>query len=240
MRDSSDTERLGVGLADVAFTKWGWVFRNQPVGDYGIDAHVEPKTNGVASGRPVALQIKTGQSYFAEPTEDGWLYRDKDRHLHYWLGQTLPVLIILCDPDTETLYWQQVTAERIDYTPIGWTIVIPPNQTITPDAKDGIAAIAYAAVGATEDPLDDTMPFLPPSVAGAIRRVAASEPGGALRLAVALARGRREPRLAVETILASRPSWLERGRGQFEAVLDAYAVEHGHPRPGGSDIPTGR
>ncbi|MFF1614153.1 DUF4365 domain-containing protein [Amycolatopsis sp. NPDC058278] len=230
MTDSSDTERLGVGLADVAFTKWGWVFRNQPIGDYGIDAHVEPKTDGVASGRLVALQIKTGQSYF-EPTPEGWRYRAKgnERHLHYWLGHTLPVLIIFCDPETEALYWERVTAERINYTPNDWTIVIPRNQTITPDAKDAITAIAYAAVGATEDPLDETLPFLPPSVADAVRRVAAGEPRGALRLAVALARGRREPRLAVETILASRPSWLERGGGQFEAVVGAYAVEHGHP-----------
>ncbi|OXM60508.1 DUF4365 domain-containing protein [Amycolatopsis vastitatis] len=229
MTDSSDTERLGVGLADVAFTKWGWVFRNQPIGDYGIDAHVEPKTDGVPSGRPVALQIKTGQSYF-EPTPEGWRYRAKgnERHLHYWLGHTLPVLIIFCDPETETLYWQHVTAERINYTPNDWTIVIPRNQTITPDAKDAITSIAYAAVGATEDPLDETMPFLPPSVADAIRRVAASEPRGTLRLAVTLARGRDEPRLAVETILASRPSWLERGVGQFEAVLGVYSVEHGH------------
>lgn len=230
MTDSSDTEHLGVGLASVAFTRLGWVFRDQPIRDYGIDAHVEPKVDGVPSGRPVALQIKTGQSYF-EPAPEGWRYRAKgnERHLHYWLGHTLPVLIIFCDPETETLYWQHVTAERINYTPNDWTIVIPRNQTIAPEAKDAIAAIAYAAVGATEDPLDETMPFLPPSVAGAIRRVVASESGGALRLAVALARGRREPRLAVETILASRPGWLERGKGQFEAILGAYAVEHGHP-----------
>ncbi|MFD8495810.1 DUF4365 domain-containing protein [Amycolatopsis sp. NPDC059657] len=230
MTDSSDTEQLGLALTSIAFTKWGWVFRNQPIRDYGIDAHVEPKTGDVPSGRLVALQIKTGQSYF-EPTADGWRYRAKgnERHLHYWLGHTLPVLIILCDPETETLYWQHVTAERINYTPNDWTIVIPRNQTITPDAKDAITAIAYAAMGATEDPLDETMPLLPPSAADAIRRVAASEPRGALRLAVALARGRREPRLAVETVLASRPSWLERGGGQYEAVLGAYAVEHGHP-----------
>ncbi|MFS8102682.1 DUF4365 domain-containing protein [Lentzea alba] len=230
MTDSADTEQLGLGLTLIAFTKWGWVFRDQPIRDYGIDAHVEPKTDGVPSGRPVALQIKTGRSYF-EPTSEGWRYRAKgnERHLRYWLGHTLPVLIIFCDPDTETLYWQHVTAERINYTPNDWTIVIPRDQTITPDSKDAIAAIAFAAVGATEDPLDETMPHLPPSVADAIRRVAASEARGALRLAVALARGRCEPRLAVETILASQPSWLVRGGGQFEAILGAYSVEHGHP-----------
>ncbi|VVJ18337.1 Uncharacterised protein [Amycolatopsis camponoti] len=230
MTDSSDTEQLGVDLTSIAFTKWGWVFRGQPIRDYGIDAHVEPKTGGVASGRLVALQIKTGQSYF-EPAAEGWRYRAKgnERHLHYWLGHSLPVLIIFCDPETETLYWQHVTAERINYTPNDWTIVIPRHQTITPDAKDAITAIAYAAAGATEDPLDETMPFLPPSAADAICHVATSEPRGALRLAVALARGRSEPRLAVETILASRPSWLERGGGQFEAILGGYSVEHGHP-----------
>jgi hypothetical protein len=230
MTDHSDIERLGMDLVSIAFTKWGWVFRDQTLRDYGIDAHVEPKTDGVASGRLVALQIKTGQSYF-EPTLEGWRYRAKgnERHLHYWLGHTLPVLIILCDPDTETLYWQHITAARINYTPNDWTIVIPRDQMITPDAKEAIAAIAYAAAGATEDPLDETMPLLPPSVADTIRRVAAIAPRGALRLAVALARGRCEPRLAVETILVSRPSWLERGGGQFEAVLGAYAVEHGHP-----------
>src|SRR4051794_27941030 len=63
MSDHSDVERLGVTLAQLEFTTWGWVFREQPILDYGIDAHVEPKRDGVASGRPIAFQIKTGKSY---------------------------------------------------------------------------------------------------------------------------------------------------------------------------------
>jgi hypothetical protein len=35
-------ERIGVGATEVEFGRWGWVFREQPVSDFGIDAHVEP------------------------------------------------------------------------------------------------------------------------------------------------------------------------------------------------------
>ncbi len=231
MSDHSNVERLGVTLAQLEFTTWGWAFRDQPILDYGIDAHVEPMRDGVASGRPVALQIKTGHSYFKSPTADGWTYRgkDKDRHLRYWLGHTLPVMIILCDERTKTLYWQHVTPEQVNYTAKDWTIVIPRNQTITHDAMDTLWDIAHSAVGAVDDPLESTMPLMPPSAVDALRGVAASEPRGTLRLAVALSRGRHEPGLAIQTILTGRPSWLERGRGRFEAVLGAYASEHGLP-----------
>ena len=28
------------------FSRWGWAFREQPVADFGIDAHVEPFHDG--------------------------------------------------------------------------------------------------------------------------------------------------------------------------------------------------
>lgn len=40
---------------------------------------------GKPTGRLIALQIKSGASYFAEPAEGGWLHRDHDAHLIYWL-----------------------------------------------------------------------------------------------------------------------------------------------------------
>src|SRR5579862_1661987 len=36
------TGRMGVSAAALVFETWGWLFREQPVEDYGIDAHVEP------------------------------------------------------------------------------------------------------------------------------------------------------------------------------------------------------
>ncbi len=49
-----------------------------------------------------------------------------------------------------------------------------------------------------------------------------------MRLARLLARGREQPRLTVETVLAAQPSWLPGGNGMFEAAIGAYANEHRH------------
>ena len=59
------TERAGVAAAQVAFTKMGWFFREQTVSDFGIDAQVEIEECDKPVGRLIALQIKSGQSYFS-------------------------------------------------------------------------------------------------------------------------------------------------------------------------------
>lgn len=50
----------------------GWLFREQPTEDYGIDAHVEIVEHEDVRGRLLALQIKSGESWFRETTEGGW------------------------------------------------------------------------------------------------------------------------------------------------------------------------
>ncbi len=100
-----DAENMGVGAAQVEFSRWGWAFRSQYVKDYGIDAHAEPFDGPhQPSGRLLALQIKSGDSYFREETADGWWYRGENRHLRYWLNHVLPVLIVIYDVNSNTLY----------------------------------------------------------------------------------------------------------------------------------------
>ena len=97
------TGRMGVSAASLVFEAWGWLFREQPIEDYGIDAHVEPLDGPEQPARQLlALQIKTGASFFEEETKDGWWFRDTRRHWHYWLGHVLPVVIILYQPRDRT------------------------------------------------------------------------------------------------------------------------------------------
>ncbi|WP_298966851.1 DUF4365 domain-containing protein [uncultured Roseibium sp.] len=46
MTDRHRTERLGVNAVENAFLKMNWLFRVQPISDFGIDAHAEPKDAG--------------------------------------------------------------------------------------------------------------------------------------------------------------------------------------------------
>jgi tetratricopeptide (TPR) repeat protein len=224
-----NVERMGVAAADLEFSSLGWAFRSQEVEDYGIDAHVEPFDGpNRPVGRLLALQIKSGDSYFRDETPGGWWYRGINRHLRYWLGHVLPVLIVVYHDKNRILYWQHVAEDRIEYTDSGWKIFIPRAQVVSADAAALLRAIAEAAPGASEDPVASSLPMLPPSAAAVLRQAQAIEPNGTMRLARLLAQGREQPRLTVETILAARPSWLPGGNGSFEAAIGAYANEHGH------------
>jgi len=224
-----DVERMGVAASELAFSSWGWAFRGQDVKDYGIDAHVEPFEGPHRPiGRLLALQIKAGESYLREEADGGWWYRGVNKHLRYWLGHVLPVIIVLYDDKGQVLYWQHVTGDRVEYTDSGWKILIPRAQVVSPDAAAQLRAIAEAAAGASEDPVADSLRFLPPSAASVLRQTQVTEPDGTMRLARLLAQGREQPRMTAETILAAQPSWLSAGNGRFEAAIGAYANEHDH------------
>jgi len=220
---------MGVAAAGLEFSSWGWAFRSQEVEDYGLDAHVEP-FDGPSSptGQLLALQIKSGESYFAEEADGGWWYRGKNRHLRYWLGHVLPVLIVLYDPAAGILYWQHVTEDLVEYTDEAWKVLIPCDQVLTSDVAGRLRRLAEAALGASENPVANSLPLLPPTAAAVLQQVQVSEPDGTMRLARLLAQGREQPRLTVETVLAAHPSWLATGNGSFEAAIGAYANEHGH------------
>lgn len=50
MRDSHKTERLGVNTVEQAFLNMDWLFREQPISDFGIDAHAEPNGENKPKG----------------------------------------------------------------------------------------------------------------------------------------------------------------------------------------------
>jgi hypothetical protein len=206
-------ERTGVSAASLEFSKWGWAFREQPIADFGIDAHVEPVTNGRPLGRQLALQVKSGHSYFENPAEDGWVFRDSDKHLLYWLRHPLPVILLLHDPDSGVTYWAHVTQAAAEFTGSGWKMLVPSSQVLGPDAAGMLRALAESAPGACDDPIETSCERLLPSAAATLRQAQETEPEGTMRLATLLAKGRAAPRLAVESVLSGSPSWLPKGKG---------------------------
>lgn len=63
------TDRESVNAVEAIFVKeLGWIFREQTVADWGIDAHVEVANEKEPSGRLLALQIKSGKSFFKKKT----------------------------------------------------------------------------------------------------------------------------------------------------------------------------
>lgn len=75
----------------------------------GVDGHLEFVTpDGFTTSRIVAVQVKSGVSYFDKPSARGWKFYPADKHRHYWESFPLPVLLVLHNPNSGSAYWVDV------------------------------------------------------------------------------------------------------------------------------------
>lgn len=136
------TERMGVHEVGTIFTKrLGWYFREQSVSDFGVDAEVEiADSQGKPTGQLIALQIKTGKSFFKNKNADGFTYYGEPRHLEYWLQHSLPVFLILHDPEAGITLWQRVERHLVRETEKGWSITVPETNHLNENSKHFLAS----------------------------------------------------------------------------------------------------
>ncbi|HEV2914361.1 MAG TPA: DUF4365 domain-containing protein [Pyrinomonadaceae bacterium] len=137
------TERQGVLRVGLIFSEdFDWIFRDQPIEDWGIDAEIEVVSEGIPTGRLIAAQIKSGESWFKEQDDKGFIYRGDERHLEYWRGHSLPVVLILYNPQTQTAYWEIIRDELITQTGKGWKITVPKQQHLNKTSANDLRKFA--------------------------------------------------------------------------------------------------
>lgn len=124
----SSTERIGVSAIDHQISSLGWIFREQPIVDMGIDAHIEVVDSN-PTGKLLGVQIKTGASHFTN-YDHHLLYYGKLTHLEYWLKHSLPVIIIAHLPESDDTYWVEVSEKTVEMTEKSWKIKIPKTQLL--------------------------------------------------------------------------------------------------------------
>lgn len=134
-------DRQGVNKCESEFLKLGFMFREQPIGDYGIDAIVEPKNQDYLSGKLIAVQIKSGDSYFKETDNECIVFRGDIKHYNYWINHSLPVIIVLYSPTEDRCVWQVVNKQTAQVCSSGWKILIPSSHTIN-SSQDELRNIA--------------------------------------------------------------------------------------------------
>ncbi|MYZ34984.1 DUF4365 domain-containing protein [Streptomyces sp. SID4917] len=116
-----------------------WLFREQPTEDYGIDAHAEVVDGEDVRGRLLALQIKSGMSWFREAAPEGWWFRPDAEHVAYWLNHSLPVAVVLYHPETKRCHWQLVNRKTLQETSTGgWKLLVPEVQVLDATARKAL------------------------------------------------------------------------------------------------------
>jgi len=129
------TERLGINAVEqIVLKELQWIFREQPIADMGIDAHIETVINGAPTGQLLALQIKTGTSHFRD-NGDALVYYGTNVHIDYWSGHSLPVLLVAHLPETNETYWVQASPPHVSPTNFAWKISIPKSNRLCEASK---------------------------------------------------------------------------------------------------------
>ena len=233
--DTQDPERYGVWVVDgIISRKLGWFFREQFLMDYGIDAQAEVVADDdLVTGQLLALQIKGGNSWFSKPYDGGWSFYGGSNHLAYWLGHSLPVIVVIVDDDGNA-FWEQVTPATARETPQGFALKIPRSQPLDATARDRLLTVAGRSKGLTAS-LPDFYAVLPPAAVGSLERAAGTDRLAAARLAERLTTGRAAPDATAALVIAGKPSWLMNSAAAQDLWLAVagYAAEHARPRESG-------
>ncbi len=227
MRRRSTTliDRDGVHLVGrIVSRDLGWLFRPQDVADQGIDAQVEVAVAGQATGRLIALQIKTGATYFRRAKGGGWTFYYSERERNLWNGHALPVMVVLVNTDNDTAFWQRISPATERRTPKKFAVTVPESQTVsTASAAWEIAAsgLEQVALERWEAHLD----VLPPQAAQVLR----SQTGTSLQrelVALHLAEGRLDAARTANRLFAERPVWMHSDDGWPWVVLGNFCARH--------------
>ena len=119
----------------------GWYFRSQPNCDIGIDAHMELVEESGRTKNLIALQIKTGPSWFTEKKDNCYLFRDiSERQYNYWSHNSLPCILVMYNPNDGTCIWQELNEKTIARTKSGngkgFVVHVPISQVFLDDISN--------------------------------------------------------------------------------------------------------
>lgn len=130
-RTFDPTERLGVDAVARAVSGMGFIWREQPIVDFGIDGHIElVDEEKKPTGQLVGVQIKSGPSFFAKANAREVPFYISQEHWEYWSTHALPIIVVLHDEETGRTIWQWVTPETAIETGKMRRLEIPLRQTL--------------------------------------------------------------------------------------------------------------
>ena len=127
----NNIDRAGIGALTLLFSNTEWAFREEPITDIGIDAQLEIIENNISTGQLIALQVKSGLSFFTNEQDDSYIFYVDSNHIEYWFKHNLPVVLILYHPLKKKLYWSPISMETVIATNKGYKVIIYKDMVLT-------------------------------------------------------------------------------------------------------------
>lgn len=100
----------GANLIERIVLEMGYVWRATSIFDVGIDGEIEirdPMT-GEMTNTIIKVQAKATTRQFEAETDNSFEYRCGQKDLDYWLRGNVPIVLVVCRPDTDEAYWVSI------------------------------------------------------------------------------------------------------------------------------------
>ncbi len=151
-RKNKNTGEIGLSIVNyIIVQEFNWIFRaTHQEHDYGIDGYIDIVSDENVTGRSIAVQIKTGSSFFKSETIDGFLYRGEMKHINYLMNHPTPVLVIICEPETKEVYWELFDVNKMIPVKNAWNMVISNENILSVESKSALLKIAGEAEDFTD------------------------------------------------------------------------------------------
>jgi len=133
-------EDKGLVKIHTVCTQMDAIWRPTPCHDLGIDGQIEflePNT-ACSTGYIIAIQSKSGPSYFSNEDNDIVKYYPDRKHREYWKRLALPVILILHDPERDLTVYSRVKNQLDNSGPI----VLSKSDVFSPSVRDDFLGIA--------------------------------------------------------------------------------------------------
>jgi hypothetical protein len=103
------TERVGINAVEAACLHLNLIWRDLLQEDVGVDGTIEIAVGDFPSGKLVGVQVKSGRSYIRRETEETFRFYPRADDLTYWRQLSIPLFLLVHDPDAKATYWLDVT-----------------------------------------------------------------------------------------------------------------------------------
>lgn len=129
LKNYNNKNRIGIYAAErLTSNLSGVIFREQRVGDTGLNAHLELIEEYPRMGKMTGLQIRLDTDENIEKTSRGYVCKGEMPHVAYWLQHALSVLVMVYEQKNDRLLWNVITAETIDINNNNWNLLVPYDE----------------------------------------------------------------------------------------------------------------
>ena len=102
------TENQGLLYIEQIVNETGNIFRKIHLEeDVGLDGIIEFVKDGEATGRLLAIQVKSGDSFVANGKDSFIVYVD-EAHISYWQSHDLPIVLVCYSPSKKLAAWNDI------------------------------------------------------------------------------------------------------------------------------------